>query len=46
MTTIRRTRGARWLALLLLGGLALASPGGSWLGPPAADGVPYDPETR
>ena len=28
----------RWLAVLLVGVLALAAPGGSWLAPPAADG--------
>jgi len=35
MTTIRSMRGARWLMLLLLGALVLASPLGSWLVPPA-----------
>ena len=35
MTTIRTTRGARWLALLLLGAFVLATPGGAWLGRPA-----------
>jgi branched-chain amino acid transport system substrate-binding protein len=38
MTTIRRTRGARWLSILLLGALALATPSTSWLGLPAAHG--------
>jgi branched-chain amino acid transport system substrate-binding protein len=42
MTTIRRLRGARWLAVLLLGALTLASPGTSWLGLPAADGQPKE----
>ena len=36
MTTTRRTRGARCLAVLLLGALLLLWPGGGWL--PAADG--------
>jgi len=35
MTTIRTTRGARWLALLLLSAFGLAIPGGAWLGRPA-----------
>jgi branched-chain amino acid transport system substrate-binding protein len=35
MTTIRATRGARWLALLLLSAFVLATPGGAWLGRPA-----------
>ena len=39
MTTTRRTRGARCLAVLL-GALLLFSPGGAWL--PAADGQPKE----
>ncbi len=38
MITMRGTRGARWLALLVLGALGLGLPGSSWLGLPAADG--------
>lgn len=38
MATIPRTRGARWLSVLLLGALSLATPGTCWLGLPAAQG--------
>jgi branched-chain amino acid transport system substrate-binding protein len=38
MTTIRRTRGAWWLSIILLGVLALAGPGTSGLGLPVAHG--------
>ncbi len=42
MTRIRRTCSARWLAVLLLAVLSLASPGSSWLALPAADGQPKE----
>jgi branched-chain amino acid transport system substrate-binding protein len=38
MTSIRTTRGTRWLTAVLLLVLALAAPGGSWLGVERADG--------
>lgn len=40
--TTRRTRGARWLAVLLLGALLAALPGGSSLTLPAAEGQPKE----
>jgi branched-chain amino acid transport system substrate-binding protein len=42
MATTWRTRGIRWLAVVLLGALALTVPGASWLGVPAADGQPKE----
>lgn len=42
MTTTRRTRRTRWLALLLLGAVLLAFPAGSWRALPAADGQPKE----
>lgn len=42
MTTTRRTRGARWLAVLLLGALSLGLPGASRLALPAADAQPKE----
>jgi branched-chain amino acid transport system substrate-binding protein len=42
MTTMRGTRGARWLAALLLGVTVMACPGGSWLAPPAGDAQPKE----
>jgi branched-chain amino acid transport system substrate-binding protein len=38
MTSIRTTRGSRWLAAVLLIALAVASPGASWIGAERADG--------
>jgi branched-chain amino acid transport system substrate-binding protein len=42
MATTRRSRGVRWLAVLLLGVVALAAPGSTGRGLPAADAQPKE----